>query len=79
MMSSGFCEFTLGDEFYCFLRFLFKEKNLMDMFFHVKIQLQKFSDCDMDLTYIHGGLMKIKAHFRQGSRVQFPRTQFGPI
>jgi hypothetical protein len=25
----------------------------MDMFFHVKIQLQKFSDCDMDLTYVY--------------------------
>ncbi len=48
MMTS---EFFLGDEFYYFFGISFKEKNLMDMFFHVKIQLQKFSDCDMDLTY----------------------------
>jgi hypothetical protein len=51
------------------------------MFFDVKIQLQKFSDCDMDLTYIYiKALQKyVKAHFRQGSRDQCPRKQFGLI
>jgi hypothetical protein len=40
MMTSEFF-FFWGDEFYYFVGFLFKEKNLMDMFFHVKIHLQQ--------------------------------------